>query len=372
MNIENLQTPHPNHIKPGMPEVHRPLLEAIDIEGLRTTFDDARERGDDQYTRAVTTHLPEVLEPIRRSLWYVEGAGPNATTTPLDTLAQTQETHCFGYALVTSQVLGRLGIHHWIGAIGKHATPIVPLRMRGTDNLYVADAMNAEYVNFIAAALRRTTIAVMRKEMDDPSHPRGAAMLNTKQLLGYERLAHGKPPSSITGEIIGEFEPERSQARLVVSTFHVPIGERALQGSARFDAAAAHGDHKRAALALREIPGLYYDIGAGAPQDHIRAVVAGLCERGHFQMAERAIEDYCQSFKRTKHPVFAELKADLLATVAMAKGCADTHAHAQTLYQLAAGRMRLEHRARKLRAKAAELAAAFKPRPITFSLGESH
>lgn len=347
-----------------------PLHEAIPIDGIRRELDRARTADtDEHYTQAVIEMLPSVLEPIRRSMRHTEDThGPNAQTTVFDTLKTTGLTNCFGYTRVTSEALGLLGIKHWIATIGRHATTVLPLQHFGRTGLYVADGLSQQYNSYVTPALFGSSVERMQQEMEDQGHPRGVGLLDLHRLSeSYELLRH-KPTYAMGGSYIGLYERCRT---LVLSTMHRDIGLRALKGTASFYVAVEHGDYEHAADAMRQIPGLYYDIDARASHDEIQEAVAGLCEAEKFDTALQLIEDYCSSFARTKDVRFTVLRADLEATVARKSRNLELYEKAMAGYRSAAARTTLPTYSTATSSKAAELTASFRPKPTVIGTSSS-
>lgn len=360
MYIEKLHTPHPDFASAEAP---RPLLDAVPFDDIRRGLDAARVQGAQAYARAVTDALPDVIQPVRRSMRYIGGDGPNGQTSPLDTLSMTGHTHCFGYTYVMSEALERLGVPHWIGVIGNHATNLVPLRPWHADQLYVADAMKPNsYSGYIGAGLHLGTVRSIAAETTDPAHPRGVAMLNLQVVGGeYARLAHDGASGVTTMRASIIDGGEIAAKTLVVSAFLPQVGRAALAGTAAYRAAVAHKDALGAAEALHAIPGLYYDIDARIARDDIRFVVEALCGADDFATARQVTHDYCQSFRRSKHTGLTELRADLLATIAEHANSEETLAQAVAIYGLAAKRAKRASTTAAIRAKVAALQGRFRP-----------
>jgi hypothetical protein len=352
MYIEQLATPHPHQANEAHPA--RPFLDAVGIEDMAQTIQDARALGDQAYAQAVHEVAPVLCDAVSNSLTFrsIEKERP-AGTTVFDTLKNEQVTNCYGFTAVTSEALSLAGIEHWIAFAGNHAFTAVPLKPGGKKReLYMADGYCPELNGNFAAALMRHTVPEMATQMNHPAQPRGRALLDVQRfanLRGYHTVTEFmqdnrlffsfKAPSPYRQDERALVETEK-HPRVVMSTFHPAAGTLALQQAARFVQAAKEGKAAVAADALDSIPGMYPQIDAHAPHTEIREVVTALCEQRSFARARRAARNYCQSFSVSQDPRLAELEGDLWLIVASYKPDTRIAGRAQALYRSAAERAR--------------------------------
>jgi hypothetical protein len=331
MYAEQLHTPHPEHNTTGLEP--RPLLASLDIAAFKLDLDDARRRGPASYQQAVMEALPVIQTGVRKALWYRDEGALNrdAQTTMFDTLTETQDTACFGYAVVTSECLSLAGIRHWLAYGGEHALITLPFTTKeGGRQLYLVDPFKPDLNDNITGALMGNTVKGMADQMQG-SMKRGAALLNVSLLAirkGYSSTAsfyqefgymtHRK--HNLYGDIRVPGEDTRRPDTVVLSTFSPHVGATVLQHTASYRSAAQWHQGVTASGALHSMRGLYPQLDARAPSHrYIVDVVTDLCKQQSFARATRAVADYCASFAQSKDSRLTELEGDLFGLVAQHK-----------------------------------------------------
>lgn len=357
MFIENLHTPHIQSSEFAQGERVQPLVSALSLDEIRA--DIARTSDKNQANLAGAQHIQSI---VHKTLRFRSGAFPAVQTQHGDiqnTLLIEQYTNCFGYTSVTSEALSLAGIKNQIIYFKGHF--MNGIITAGVDNpqLHMFDVINPDLSQNMTNALRGTSVTQLLAEQQ--AHKRGAARIDTEQLLGnvghladdftnhkdtinYDWLYFQKGKTQRIGANHTRFARDEQWARrnrytAFMSIYQAEIGRQILPAYATFCGATERGKLPTIDASLQStftLAGLFPELDARLEHDKIKLLVGALTQQDRHVDALAAIFNYCTSFGCSDDPRLKGIEAGLYYDVATTSGDAEIaalglHAYAQAV-----------------------------------------
>ena len=253
------------------PHIHRELLlESQQLRAINDEYEQSPKTFDDTARAAMS-----VASLVRETLDF---APTSNSSQPLraEIIAETEVANCFGYTIVTSECLERLGIEHFISYANQHT--FITLFDRQSDRSFMIDVKTEELCCEMTGAVGR----------ENPFDQLWRGQLRAENSLFTDELLMRQLPQSINREnflaVRGwlrfpdpQLEHRDSRRGSILQMFTLPsIPGRLLlldEYNARID--QLRGKYEEAASALVDLPGLYLDVD---PRNNLEEV-GKLCKR---------------------------------------------------------------------------------------------
>ena len=331
MYSESILTPHEYKLAPT--ETTVPLYDAAELERLRIGLDSIRTLPQEVYEEAKIEVASSIASQVNRSLWFpVTNAERDDFVDhhlpfplPLETIAEKQITNCFGYTLVTSECLEKVGIEHWIGFANGHSFLLLPSK----DNIYYLDALSPLFNQQLGGALERGNTESIESQL--ASHQRAAVILDSQKFamnvelevdsaarkypwLIVDKARAGGQLTSANRQI--QSQKYGSQYKLIMSVFEQERGRDALEKYVALQCSLNTGDVQRSCMILRSLDGNFPELDARQSHEEIKSLATRLCATDPNAALKLVNEYFKNNFTLTQDSRIPEVKGDIMRKIA--------------------------------------------------------
>lgn len=341
MYAETLYVPHERKTKPL--STRERLLDKVDIAAIRHELSLASATSLEAYNQCRVEAADAIAKDVNAALWFpmrTHGSDDFAEfdinwPVQLESLESKQMTDCFGYSIVTSEILSECSIKHWLAYANGHmflAIPPASIKEADSCDVYLLDPLSPHLNQYMGDALVRGTVEELAGAIS--SGERGVAMIDAERIShnvghSYRELAlkHGWLVHDNGGLFKGrdiffngdeskDYAQFLSQKRIIMSVFGEDVGRHMIEEYVEFRAAVANNDIESACVGIKNMSGVYPEIDARQSHEEIKVIVDALCKNGNSILAVQVVEEYFDSnFSVSGDSRLPEAKGDFLRRI---------------------------------------------------------
>jgi len=281
MYAEQVFTPHETLTAPGQTRV--PLTDAAAVNPWQSQDKQAE----------------HIQQAVRSSLRITQANALPDGENVFDSLSERQETDCYGYATVGSELFDQIHIPHYIAYANGHAFLV---RLDESETPYMTDMMLPQF-NQSLDGITADSILATKEAMC--TNGRMAVKLYADKLCTKVKgtqddlvLRHPWLKAGRQKQIplyIGR-EERHNAYNLIMSLYQPAQGRDVLEDHSRMQTALRQHHYDRAAAYLMQMHGLYPDLDARNPHSELKGLVRGLVGQHAVDLAFQATESYFASF----------------------------------------------------------------------------
>jgi hypothetical protein len=318
---DQLMTPH--LLKGGYELERSSLTSEIDPSDVGDCVRLGFETGD---SRAHIAGADIIASMVHKALWWPENESEakkvgSSYPPSLRDLTTVQAADCYGFTIVSSELVERADIKHWVAFANGHATLVLPSEKRS--HIHICDPLSPNINQDLTPAI----MGEKTKYITDVSRLGRAAVLLYTPKIARDIKKKGEDPFArypwlYRGDYLAAAQSHRDQGekghKIVMSLFKPYFGRPALENYKNMQEALLAGNLTAATDNMQRIGEFYPDMDSRQHHFEMKSLMRYLGTEGHVKYARELLDKYFKTFTFIEDSRFPEAQGDCLKILGQA------------------------------------------------------